>query len=487
MKHCILDRLRSRGLEPRHQAATHGGEWASPCPLCGGRDRFRIWPDQEGGPACAQSGVRGTWYCRRCGKGGDALQFLMDVERLSFPEACRALRLELPERHGLPRVPRPDVRRTFLPREAGLPSAAWREQAAKLVQRAQTALLRDRAMLDWLERRGVPESAVRRFHLGLVQGERGRMGMIRPRSVWGLEPRQVRNQDGSVTMKKALFIARGLLIPSFGPDNEPRSLRVRRSAKDVAQWGDKYMVVEGSAMTPLLLGRDLRAVVVVEAELDALAVAAWAGDLAGALAVLTNRGKPDAATHARLSRALRILVALDFDKAGAQGWSWWRETYASARRWPVPEGKDPGDYVGLGGDLRGWVRAGLPPALTLGASEPVVQISGAAKAVIQATSSQDEGLALQSASVPQPGTELRELAKLLRRKFGCLWLSSSGGGKMLGGQIDAEVLPSVSALLERSDVLPKLLEAGRPQEDGLVIVDAVDISRWLRSQAGSRR
>jgi hypothetical protein len=117
----------------------------------------------------------------------------------------------------------------------------------------------------------------------------------------------------------------------------------------------------------------------------------------------------------------------------------------------------------------------------------VVQISGAAKAVIQATSSQDEGLALQSASVPQPGTELRELAKLLRRKFGCLWLSSSGGGKMLGGQIDAEVLPSVSALLERSDVLPKLLEAGRPQEDGLVIVDAVDISRWLRSQAGSRR
>jgi hypothetical protein len=65
----LIGLLRSRGLQPVYQAATHGGEHACPCPLCGGRDRFRIWPGQEGGPACSRAGVPGTWYCRQCGRG----------------------------------------------------------------------------------------------------------------------------------------------------------------------------------------------------------------------------------------------------------------------------------------------------------------------------------------------------------------------------------------------------------------------------------
>ena len=38
----LIERLGSRGLEPRYRAATHGGEYAGPCPLCGGRDRFLV-------------------------------------------------------------------------------------------------------------------------------------------------------------------------------------------------------------------------------------------------------------------------------------------------------------------------------------------------------------------------------------------------------------------------------------------------------------
>ena len=372
----LIERLGSRGLEPRYRAATHGGEYAGPCPLCGGRDRFLVWPVQEGGPACAKAGVPGTWYCRQCGRGGDALQYLQDVEGLGFAEACKALRLEPPARRsGLPTPPRAPRRPAFEPRATEGPADLWRRRAAALVEKAEDALPAHPEAQAWLTARGLPPEAAARFSLGFLEGEPGRMGLIRARSAWGLEPRKKTAQDGTVTLKRTLFLPRGILIPAFDAPGAPLRLRVRRSDGDGAQWGDTYMVVEGSAMPALLAGDDPRAVVVVEAELDALAVAFAAGDLVTACAVLTNAGRPDAAAHAVLSRALRILVALDFDEAGARGWSWWRETYPQARRWPVPEGKDPGDAVKLGCDLRQWVRAGLPPALTLGASESGPRIS----------------------------------------------------------------------------------------------------------------
>ena len=34
-----------------------GGEYHSPCPLCGGDDRFMVFPDQEGGELCQQHGL----------------------------------------------------------------------------------------------------------------------------------------------------------------------------------------------------------------------------------------------------------------------------------------------------------------------------------------------------------------------------------------------------------------------------------------------
>jgi len=366
----LIGLLRSRGLQPVYQAATHGGEHACPCPLCGGRDRFRIWPGQEGGPACSRAGVPGTWYCRQCGRGGDTLQFLLDVEGLDFAEACKALNVEPPARRpGLPPLPRPPVRPAFEPRSPEAPAALWRERAASLVEKARAALPVHPEAQAWLTSRGLPPEAAARFSLGFLEGDPGRMGLIRARSAWGLPPRKKTAQDGTVTLKRSLFLPRGILIPAFDAQGAPLRLRVRRSDEDAAAWGDKYMVVEGSAMPALLAGEDPRAVVVVEAELDALAVAFAAGDLVTACAVLTNAGRPDATAHALLSRALRILVALDFDEAGARGWSWWKATYPQARRWPVPEGKDPGDAVRLGCDLREWILAGLPPALTLGASD----------------------------------------------------------------------------------------------------------------------
>ena len=144
----------------------------------------------------------------------------------------------------------------------------------------------------------------------------------------------------------------------------------------------------------MLLRPQCRAFVVVESELDAMACAAAAeaeGLDVGAISVGTNVGKPDLTAHAILSRALCILVALDFDppkengkRPGAQGFEFWARTYRTARRWPVPAGKDPGEAVAAGVDLVVWIRAGLPPVFNLPQSQPVAPAPVAAQPLGQA-------------------------------------------------------------------------------------------------------
>ena len=46
--------LIGRDARLRKVASTRGGEYAGPCPFCGGRDRFRVQPR------------RGRWWCRGC-------------------------------------------------------------------------------------------------------------------------------------------------------------------------------------------------------------------------------------------------------------------------------------------------------------------------------------------------------------------------------------------------------------------------------------
>lgn len=72
----LFDLLGGERLE--RQAGTNGGEWAGPCPLCGGRDRLRVWPRCEGGARA---------WCRRCGEQGDALTWAMLLDSADPDEA----------------------------------------------------------------------------------------------------------------------------------------------------------------------------------------------------------------------------------------------------------------------------------------------------------------------------------------------------------------------------------------------------------------
>src|SRR5512139_2988349 len=76
----LLDLIQVNGIFKK-VASTNGGEWAGPCPFCGGRDRFRVWPEEDGG----------RWWCRGCGKNGDTIQYLRDTQGMSYREAVEAL------------------------------------------------------------------------------------------------------------------------------------------------------------------------------------------------------------------------------------------------------------------------------------------------------------------------------------------------------------------------------------------------------------
>jgi putative DNA primase/helicase len=65
--------LQALGVDPSYLRNKHG-----PCPICGGRDRYRL-DDKEG---------RGTWFCSHCGSG-DGFKLLQGMFGWTFNEAAR--------------------------------------------------------------------------------------------------------------------------------------------------------------------------------------------------------------------------------------------------------------------------------------------------------------------------------------------------------------------------------------------------------------
>jgi len=404
----VLDMAGHR-VQLRKAAATHGGEWQGPCPGCGGKDRFHVWPNQKEG---------GSYWCRGCGKAGDNIQFLIDFDGMTFRQACAELRLDIPER---PAGWRPDVpsRAKWVPETSRPPGEIWQERAERFVTWAQGQLERNGEMLSWLAARGIDAGAAEDYRLGWNPGEDGK-DIYRARSAWGLDPEH--RDDGK---PKALWIPAGLVIP-YIRDGVIQRIRIRRP-----DGNPRYVVLPGSSKAVMLLGRGRRAFVIVESELDAIAVMAN-NRLAGAVGLGSAGAKPDAEACEVLRGALQILVSIDFDEPGAKAASWWKENFGRCDRWPVPRGKDPGEAYAMGTDLEQWIRAGLPPALTISGPETEQR----ARPESAPAPVEEE---LLRGEIPGPLLELRDL---LRKNPGVKIINTPErfavlrDGKYVGGRIN---------------------------------------------------
>jgi DNA primase len=206
-------------------------------------------------------------------------------------------------------------------------------------------------MLGWLkERRGLSEAIIKKYRLGLVP-----TGRYECHEQWGLDP--VLKDNGT---PKKIWIPRGLTIPLCQDGNILR-IRIRRPKMDLkSMGGPRYYLLRGSDTRAIVLGQNRDAFVVVESEVDAILLFQEAGDLIGVIALGNAQARPDIEAMEALRQSKLILVALDGDDAGAkEAWGWWLNHFPQARRWPPIEGKDPGDMVVAGIDLRAWIKAGL--------------------------------------------------------------------------------------------------------------------------------
>jgi DNA primase len=363
--------LASKRTNLKKVASTHGGEWAGACPSCGGNDRFRVWPNENAG--------KGGYWCRSCGMKGDNIQFLIDFEGMTFKDACQYLNIQ-PE--ARPDDQPPPQRAEWKPTAHPDPAQIWQEKAEKFVAWAQERLSGNQQQLDWLAARGISQAAAVAARLGWNPGEDGH-DIFRQRTSWGL-PEQIK-ENGKARM---LWIPRGLVIPyipAAAGGRVIRRIRIRRPNNILQEMREKYpnkeparyVVIPGSSAATMILDVARKAFVIVESELDAIACAA-ATDLAGAVALGTLEGKPDAEAFTILKDALQILNALDYgDQGGGKAAAeraikWWAGQFGDrCDRWPVPQGKDPGEAYALGTPIGQWIEKGLPPVVTLTARKSV--------------------------------------------------------------------------------------------------------------------
>jgi DNA primase len=329
----LLD-LVQMNVKLKRVAQTNGGEYAGPCPFCGGRDRFRVWPNQDGG----------RYWCRGCRKHGDAIQWLRDMRGQSFKEACLELGID-PARRQEDHLSKPVREQRFHPREITPPPEVWQRKARAFIEIAKENLQKNPVALASLWGRGLKDDTIKRAELGWNPS-----GVYERREEWGLEA--LPDEQGRA---KRLWLPTGLVIPLI-QNNTVIRLRIRRPDGE----SSRYVVVAGSGMRPLILSPNRDAFVVVESELDAFLIDQEVGHLAGVIAMGSAQTRPDQGVDRILKQCRAILISLDADQAGTKSaWQFWLSSYPNANRWPVPIGKDPSEAFQQGLSIRAWVQAGL--------------------------------------------------------------------------------------------------------------------------------
>jgi len=315
-----------RDTQLRKAAATHGGEYAGACPFCGGRDRFRAWPEQ------------GRYWCRQCGAKGDAIDYLRRRDGLGFREAVRTLGGDAPS-PSAGRLVAPVKSRTEPAKGCEKPAIpSWIAAGQKLAGECHEALLKDAEALAWLHGRGLSDRTIAEFGLGFNAGTGYRYGV---------------------------YLPAGWVIPMQGVDGAFYGLQVRQP--DGAE--PKYQFAKG-AHHPLLgrmAGKPV--LLVTEGAFDAMLAWQVVGDLVDVATLGSCTADPlPWALH--LLSYQRILLCYDLDDAGEKGRAKWAGIGGVVQvRLPLSGGKDVTDFVKAGGELRGWVGSLLPQAPAIAAND----------------------------------------------------------------------------------------------------------------------
>ena len=335
----ILELLKEDNIKvSRQMNSTYGPKHESPCPSCGGNNCFHIWTERQEG---------GKFWCRKCKKSGDVINYLMIFRGMDYNKACDVSGIYPARKTIWNRKPRTANADHTIPCYES-PSLQWQHQANSLLEWSIKCLWDEKyiKVREWLNNeRGFTDDTIKLGNLGWIPHD-----IYLERSSFGL-PEKLK--EGGVPYK--LRIPSGLVIPCFINEIIQR-LRIRvRNPKD----GSKYWQIEGSSSIPMVLGnKDV--FIIIESDLDALLLNQIAGDIIGVISLGSAYFKPDADIYSILKNAGKVLVSLDSDESGAEiSWKWWLSDFPNAIRWPIIRGKDPAEAYLNGLNLRKWIELGI--------------------------------------------------------------------------------------------------------------------------------
>jgi DNA primase len=325
----LLD-LIGKDVTLMRKATTNEGEYAGPCPFCGGTDRFLVWPYAE----------KPGFWCRQCDRKGDAIDYVRLMHNMGYREAVEALggRLEPVAR------PRPLVKPV---------DSAWQEKAQAVVADCQEALWSSEKALAWLEKeRGLTEDTLRAWGVGYCP------------------------KDGEY---HGLYVHRGIVLPWIvgeriwkvqirRPDSQKRYMQIAGAPGDGIYGkltGNSDCVIVEGEFDAMLLWQELSDNYRGGLSADVLTLGSASGRLA-------DRWLPC------LVKTKRFWIATDNDEAGHKAAAYWLDLVGKRGRRILPPGdaKDVGEAWKAGNDLAAWMmqvwcggseglREGRQPALEL--------------------------------------------------------------------------------------------------------------------------
>jgi len=295
-------------VELKRTSSTNGGEYHGKCPLCGGKDRFTVWPQHHG---------KLRFWCRQCNAHGDIYDYLQLTRGMAFVEAKKYL--------GEPIISLP--KQTTAPPKgpAQLRSAVWSSLARNLVRQCERRLWSpsgEKALAYLHESRHLSDRTIYQQHLGYNKHE----------CLFGSGPARVSN---------------GISIPWFC-EGEVTAINIRRPGGK-----PKYRTVGGSRKELFYIAGSTQTLVVVEGEFDAML-------LAQELCVSTAAtGSASTISESLFFLALaypKIYILPDGDLAGSAMAEKWRSYKCFSSRLKVLRlsAHDATDFVSEGGDLADW-------------------------------------------------------------------------------------------------------------------------------------
>lgn len=339
LAHVALLDLIGKDVEVRRVASCKGGEFAGPCPFCGGRDRFRVWPEHPIG--------RGRFWCRGCGTQGDAIDYLRQRDGIGFRDACARLRVSCslprePTASFSPLGPVPSPPQSHSDGRLLPPPEKWQAQARAFTDECCATLWSNTGQqaLGWLRGRGLLDTTIQDAELGFNSGDQRDDARL-----WGL-----------AADHKPIWLPRGVVIPWRIEDDLWR-VNIRRPTGE-----PKYIGPAGSANG--LYGADLLAVqlarpaVLVEGEFDALSMQQEAGDVVTVVATGSTAGARKPRWLALLAQPPTVLISYDTNDAGERAARYWLRMLPNSRRWR-PYWEDLNQMVQDGACLRSWLAATL--------------------------------------------------------------------------------------------------------------------------------